>query len=132
MDNLEVEEKTRNGTGKGRESRDADKIIGARLRKLRTEIGMSQKSLAEAINVTTQQVQKYERGISRLAAARLLDIAQAMGVTPATLLGSTAPATALPASRRALELLRCFETLDDDSKEDVLNIVRRMAQPKAA
>jgi transcriptional regulator with XRE-family HTH domain len=55
-----------------------DKKLGQRLRARRLEIGMSQERLAELLGVTFQQVQKYEKGINRIAAGRLFDIAAAL------------------------------------------------------
>ncbi|MEM7046627.1 MAG: helix-turn-helix transcriptional regulator [Pseudomonadota bacterium] len=49
----------------------ADVYVGARLRLGRTLLGMSQEALAQAIGVTFQQVQKYERGTNRISAGRL-------------------------------------------------------------
>lgn len=51
-----------------------DKKIGQRVRSRRLEIGMSQERLAELLGVTFQQVQKYEKGVNRIAASRLHDI----------------------------------------------------------
>ncbi len=48
-----------------------DKLIGLRLRKRRTELNISQSVLGAAIGVSYQQIQKYERGKSRIAASRL-------------------------------------------------------------
>ncbi len=56
----------------------ADRKLGERVRARRLEIGMSQERMAELVGVTFQQVQKYERGINRIAASRLLDIARAL------------------------------------------------------
>lgn len=55
-----------------------DKKIGQRVRTRRLEIGMSQERLAELLGVTFQQVQKYEKGVNRIAASRLHDIALSM------------------------------------------------------
>lgn len=55
-----------------------DQTIGARIRARRLAIGMSQEKLADEIGVTFQQVQKYEKGINRVAAATLLRIAAAL------------------------------------------------------
>jgi len=55
-----------------------DRKIGQRVRSRRLEIGMSQERLAELLGVTFQQVQKYEKGVNRIAASRLHDIAQAL------------------------------------------------------
>ena len=49
--------------------------IGVRIRLRRTELSMSRKELGAAIGVTYQQISKYERGASRIAAALLYDIA---------------------------------------------------------
>lgn len=52
-----------------------DRHIGARIRQRRTELGISRMKLGAAIGVTYQQISKYERGVSRIAAALLYDIA---------------------------------------------------------
>lgn len=57
-----------------------DRHIGKRLRERRLEIGMSQERLAELLGVTFQQVQKYEKGVNRIAASRLFDISRALDV----------------------------------------------------
>lgn len=55
-----------------------DRKIGQRVRSRRLEIGMSQEGLAELLGVTFQQVQKYEKGVNRIAASRLYDISLAL------------------------------------------------------
>jgi transcriptional regulator with XRE-family HTH domain len=55
-----------------------DRKIGQRVRSRRLEIGMSQERLAELLGVTFQQVQKYEKGVNRIAASRLHDIGMAL------------------------------------------------------
>lgn len=55
-----------------------DKKVGQRVRTRRLEIGMSQERLAELLGVTFQQVQKYEKGVNRIAVSRLFDIANAL------------------------------------------------------
>ncbi len=55
-----------------------DKKLGQRVRTRRLEIGMSQERLAELLGVTFQQVQKYEKGVNRIAASRLHDIAASL------------------------------------------------------
>lgn len=55
-----------------------DRKIGQRVRSRRLEIGMSQERLAELLGVTFQQVQKYEKGVNRIAASRLHDIATSL------------------------------------------------------
>lgn len=58
-----------------------DKKVGQRVRSRRLEIGMSQERLAELLGVTFQQVQKYEKGVNRIAVSRLLDIATALEIS---------------------------------------------------
>lgn len=55
-----------------------DRRLGQRVRTRRLEIGMSQEKLAEVLGVTFQQVQKYEKGVNRIAASRLFAISAAL------------------------------------------------------
>ncbi len=57
-----------------------DKRLGERVRARRLELGMSQERLAEILGVTFQQVQKYERGVNRIAASRLYDLSAALNI----------------------------------------------------
>lgn len=59
-----------------------DRYIGNRLRLARLEIGMSQERLAELLGVTFQQVQKYERGVNRMAASRMFAAGRHVGKRP--------------------------------------------------
>lgn len=54
--------------------------VGARVRQRRTLLGMSQEKLAEALGLTFQQVQKYERGANRIGAGRLYELSRALDV----------------------------------------------------
>lgn len=62
-----------------------DVYVGERVRAERNRCGLSQGALGEAIGVTFQQVQKYERGANRISASMLVRIAQTLGVTAADL-----------------------------------------------
>jgi transcriptional regulator with XRE-family HTH domain len=57
-----------------------DVHVGGRVRLRRQLLGMSQTTLGEAIGVTFQQVQKYERGSNRIGASRLYDLARVLDV----------------------------------------------------
>lgn len=57
-----------------------DLHVGGRLRLRRTLLGMSQGKLAEALDMTFQQVQKYERGTNRISSSRLFDLSLALDV----------------------------------------------------
>ncbi|BDW91069.1 MULTISPECIES: helix-turn-helix domain-containing protein [Thalassospira] len=76
--------KNTRGRGRGRTASGApnpvDIHVGARVRLRRTLLGMSQEKLGEAIGLTFQQVQKYERGANRVGASRLYDLSRVLEV----------------------------------------------------
>ena len=57
-----------------------DKHVGARVRMRRMMLGMSQEKLGDALGLTFQQVQKYEKGANRIGASRLQQIAHILQV----------------------------------------------------
>ncbi len=57
-----------------------DVHVGTRIRLRRTLLGMSQERLGEALGLTFQQVQKYERGVNRVGASRLFDLSRVLDV----------------------------------------------------
>ena len=57
-----------------------DVHVGRRVRQRRTMLGISQAGLAEALGLTFQQVQKYERGANRISAGRLHFISDILGI----------------------------------------------------
>ncbi|MBO0711748.1 MAG: helix-turn-helix transcriptional regulator [Acetobacteraceae bacterium] len=57
-----------------------DVHVGSRIRLRRTLMGMSQERLGEALGLTFQQVQKYERGVNRVGASRLFDLSRVLDV----------------------------------------------------
>src|SRR4028119_625057 len=57
-----------------------DVHVGSRVRLRRTLLGMSQEKLGEALGLTFQQVQKYERGVNRIGASRLFDLSRVLDV----------------------------------------------------
>ncbi|MEP7031386.1 MAG: helix-turn-helix transcriptional regulator, partial [Pseudolabrys sp.] len=67
-----------------------DKHVGSRVRMRRIMLGMSQTKLADAFDLTFQQVQKYEKGTNRISASRLQQIANTLQV-PVTFFFEDAP-----------------------------------------
>lgn len=57
-----------------------DVHVGGRVRLRRTLLGMSQEKLGEAVGLTFQQIQKYERGANRIGASRLFDFSRVLEV----------------------------------------------------
>ena len=60
-----------------------DVYIGKRIKMQRLARGLSQRAVASRLGITFQQIQRYERGISRVGAGRLQEVANLFGVTPA-------------------------------------------------
>ena len=57
-----------------------DVHVGSRVRLRRTLLGLSQERLGEAVGLTFQQIQKYERGANRIGASRMYDLAHVLDV----------------------------------------------------
>jgi transcriptional regulator with XRE-family HTH domain len=97
-----------------------DVLVGANLRLYRNAARVSQTAMAEALGVTFQQIQKYEKGTNRLTAGRLLTIAHLLKV-PVTAFyegakGANAPAVApiqLLGKRDAFRLAEAFSKIKD-------------------
>jgi len=66
---------SRRSTGR---TQDIDRHVGARVRERRIMLGLTQQQLADLIGVTYQQAHKYERGINRVSAGRLYEIARVL------------------------------------------------------
>ena len=60
-----------------------DRHVGSRVRMRRVLLGMSQEKLGEALGLTFQQIQKYEKGTTRIGASRLQQISRTLNVPPA-------------------------------------------------
>ncbi|CAA7614069.1 Uncharacterized HTH-type transcriptional regulator Smed_0045 [Candidatus Terasakiella magnetica] len=71
---------TRRGRLPSGQPNPVDVHVGSRIRLRRTLMGMSQETLGEAIGLTFQQVQKYERGANRVGASRLYDLSRVQDV----------------------------------------------------
>ena len=57
-----------------------DKHVGSRVRMRRMMLSMSQEKLGDALGLTFQQVQKYEKGANRVSSSRLVDLSNALDV----------------------------------------------------
>ena len=108
-----------------------DVHVGTRVRLRRNMLGLSQEKLGEAIGLTFQQVQKYERGANRIGASRLLELSRVLDVPVAFFYDETDPvrAPAIPAGfeespqegfdsdpmrrREAIELVEAYYEIDE-------------------
>ncbi|MEL6661422.1 MAG: helix-turn-helix transcriptional regulator [Pseudomonadota bacterium] len=59
---------------------DIDRIVGQRVRWRRRELKLTQEKLGDLLDLTFQQVQKYEKGVNRISAGRLYEMAGVLGV----------------------------------------------------
>jgi transcriptional regulator with XRE-family HTH domain len=67
--------------GSDRKASHVDVHVGLKIRMRRKRVGLTQQGLAEALGLTFQQVQKYERGANRVSASKLYHAAEVLGVT---------------------------------------------------
>ena len=75
-----------------------DKHVGSRVRMRRMMLSMSQEKLGDALGLTFQQVQKYEKGTNRVGASRLQQIAQILQVPVAFFFEGASDASAVATS----------------------------------
>lgn len=99
--------------------------VGSRVRLRRTLLGMSQEKLGDALGLTFQQVQKYERGANRIGASRLFDLSRVLDV-PVSYFFDEAPAGPAPAAAPGLaeEPAPYAHELDPMAKRETLELVR--------
>ena len=129
--------------------RAVDIHVGVRLRARRTLLGISQEKLGEAVGLTFQQIQKYERGTNRVGASRLYEFSCVLDVAPgyffedmdkktAATKGSRIPASELPdvidprdplVRRETLELVRAYYKIADPKvRKRVFELVKAVAK----
>ena len=107
-----------------------DVHVGSRVRLRRTLLGMSQERLGEALGLTFQQVQKYERGVNRVGASRLFDLSRVLDV-PISFFFDDMPESltstfGAPATRRAAGFSEVSAQFGDDTlnRRETLELVR--------
>lgn len=119
-----------------------DVHVGSRLRLRRTMLGLSQTELAKAVNLTFQQVQKYESGNNRVSASRLFHIADALDVPvgfffddmnrslPAhEFAEDSAPVLNHESNREALEMMRNYHRIKDPMvRRGIYDLVKSLAR----
>ena len=86
-------------------SHPVDAHVGVRMRQRRTLLGMSQTKLGEAVGLTFQQVQKYERGSNRVGSSRLYEFSKALDV-PVSYFFDEMPGNALSGRPMAAKVKR--------------------------
>lgn len=91
-------------------------------------LGLSQQQMADMIGVTYQQAHKYERGINRISAGRLYEIAQVLNVPVSYFfegLDADGAAELTPRQRMCLELARNFVQIGNERHQEALSQLAR-------
>lgn len=123
-----------------------DMHVGKRLRARRTLLGLSQEKLGEAVGVTFQQIQKYERGLNRIGSSRLYEFARVLSNPVSyffegmeTIASDASAATSLAedtnqfeyenlANKEVLTLVRAFSGITDQKiRKDILSLVKSLS-----
>lgn len=107
---------------------DVDRVVGMRMRHRRRDLKLTQEKLGELLGLTFQQVQKYEKGVNRVSAGRLFELAGVLGVpityffegiaemvgSPTMTVAESEPAPLLPTmDMEAIELVTAFQKIED-------------------
>jgi len=141
------------GTGRGTgRPNPVDVHVGSRVRLRRTLLGLSQEKLGEAIGLTFQQVQKYERGANRIGASRLYQLSRVLDVPVGYFFEEMAAEVAEPeaaglaapglaeeaepyepdplAKRETLELVRAYYRITDPMvRKRLFELTKALATP---
>lgn len=117
-----------------------DVHVGARIRMRRLLLGMNQETLANALGLTFQQVQKYEGGANRVSASRLSAMAEILGVPISYFFGDLRPNDAEPSVEdrewrehlqrpETIELIRLYYAISDPKvRRQFFDMTRTVAE----
>lgn len=121
-----------------------DKALGAKIRAFRNLAKISQAELGAALDppVSFQQIQKYEKGVNRVAHSKLVQICKALGCTMADMTaelkgeGQSQAASnellALMGDNATMRLVKAFATLPRDMQFQFVGLVERVSHDRAA
>ncbi len=126
-----------------------DVHVGKRLRLRRTILGLSQEAIGNAIGVTFQQVQKYERGVNRMGASRLFEFSKILSVPVSYFFeemdkhaGHASPIAGVAeetqgfehekmSSRETLEMMRSYYRIGDQvARKRIFELIKALADDK--
>lgn len=105
-----------------------DIAIGTRIRARRITLGLSQGKLAQMVGVTHQQLHKYERGLNRVSASRLQQIADALGTTVGALFDGLGMALSPSTEglRLAMQTSALMQEMPTWARQTVANLARTL------
>jgi len=118
----------------GKVAKRVDDHVGERIRERRTMMGLTQEHLAKALDISYQQVQKYETGANRVSAGRLFEIAKRLEVDVAYFFENLEPlTTSTPLehggkNRSTIELVRNYGEIDEPGvRSAVSGLIKSLA-----
>ena len=118
----------------GKVAKRVDDHVGERIRERRTMMGLTQEHLAKALDISYQQVQKYETGANRVSAGRLFEIAKRLEVDVAYFFENLEPLTiSTPLehggkNRSTIELVRNYGEIDEPGvRSAVSGLIKSLA-----
>ncbi len=117
------------GRGTGR-PHPVDVHVGARVRQRRVLLGMNQTKLGDALGMSFQQVQKYERGTNRIGSSRLFKLSQVLDVSIEYFFDDMSPVVAASPmiTQEALKLVRAYYKIEDATvRKQVYNLTKTLS-----
>lgn len=116
-----------------------DRHVGSRVRMRRMLAGVSQEKLGDALGLTFQQVQKYEKGVNRVGAGRLVRVGEALDVPVSFFFGATdgggedtREILGFLDTSYSLRLLRAFSRIPhSEVQRAIVDLVESIAPPAA-
>jgi transcriptional regulator with XRE-family HTH domain len=120
-----------------------DKIVGANLRRIRTQAGESQTELGNALGITFQQIQKYEKGTNRISASRVVQVCRHYKCPISDLFTgietvreqkktTTSELSLFRKSKQLNKLIEALVELDERSRTIVLDMALKLARSHKA
>jgi transcriptional regulator with XRE-family HTH domain len=123
---------------------EADRHIGKQVRLRRIALEMTQEKLADALGLTFQQIQKYEKGVNRIGAGRLLEIARVLevdvtyffdGLPDYTASTTTAESVfhLVASNPHGVKLIELFASVEDSTiQRSIVDLVEAVLESKEA
>jgi transcriptional regulator with XRE-family HTH domain len=114
--------------GKRGQSVAFDDHVGARVRERRIMLGLAQPQLAEVVGISSQQLHKYERGINRVSAGRLFEIARVLSVPVGYFYEGIGEEGVRPIAQRErmrLEVAKNFADITNERHQEALTALAR-------
>lgn len=118
-----------------RSTAEADALIGARVRSCRLQARISQELLGEALGVSFQQIQKYEKGTNRIGAGRLVQIVEVLGCDVMDILGgigaghTSTPLSKFMATADGIAVMHAMSKIKNPAlRRTVIEIAEKLAE----